>query len=128
MSTVTKSLTIPAREVRPGDVLFGKTVHETWKAGIGSELWFVSFTNRDRLWLAREDNITVERPVPSDPIGTVRADDNGSEVPVFVFVKVDADEWEKSGSGDLLIHDSDVADFPILWKPGMPIPTEGVQA
>lgn len=120
--TITKSLTIPAREVRPGDVLFGMTVRDAHASGDYEGLWCFGFAGQPLVRVHADQRVTVERPVPSDPIGTVRTDLNGTDLPVLVYVKVSPNEWEASGS-QITRHDSDVADFPILWKPGMPIPS-----
>lgn len=100
--TITKSLTIPAREVRPGDVLFGMTVTTSKVSSTADELWFIG-TESKNLWLAPRECFTVERPVPSDPIGTVRAQNEqtiqGREIRVGDEVDY-LDEWRKvAGTG-----------------------------
>lgn len=116
-------ITIPAREVRPGDVLFGMTVETSKESTTAGGFWFIG-TDPLGMWLAPDSEVTVERPVPSDPIGTVRAQFVNGQI-ARLFRKVRENEWLEDGvSRALLSTDTDIAHFPILWKPGMPIPSE----
>lgn len=125
--TATKSLTIPAREARPGDVLFGMTVDASRQSGYDEGLWFVGCGSVE-MWLHKSQQVTVERPAPSDPIDTVRVwlhEDSGDLI--ALYRKVGPNAWRVDGSPGL-VEDSYVDRHPILWKPGMPIPCEAVQA
>lgn len=123
-----QTITIPAREVRPGDVLFGMTVRTSNESGSERTLWHLVTEGPDLLdlWLRTEQKVTVERPVPSDPIGTVRAEFVNDSI-LDVYLKTVVGGWRSEGRTDLF-RDAEVADLPILWKPGMPIPNTEVTA
>ena len=117
----TQNITIPAREVRPGDVLFGMTVAVS-SGDRALERHYIRTRDDVMIYLSREMQVTVERPLPSstDPIGTVRVHIVGGIV-TDVYLKNTTNQWFRDAA-DTPYSDATVADFRVLWMPGMPFP------
>ena len=122
----TNTLTLTAREVRPGDIMFGMVVETNAPTSHGDRV-FEFEGLRSPVWTGAGLEVTIERPIGSaaDPVGTVRADFSYGVVS-DVYLKNAPNQWFRDSS-DTPYSDVYVDDLVILWRPGMPIP-EGVQA